>query len=590
MKFIFDWSESFYEEKNYWRGDVKILSLEIFQRECCFASAKVSIFLTDAVFSFSSKKYAKIGVQLEDGNPKIDLLFSGRVISFPIAFGKSCAQLELISEPDDYQKQLQNFVRKNINRYRKIDKHKPLKEAINFDELFFGERDLDNPTAFLESDAKCFYWDMRKGKFILSDVNHGERNIEIRSDRILEKSMNVSLAREPYKSVSINLSAKWTQYSYGLIDLYPFIAKKFSDGIICSLTHIKDSVKKLCGLCKNGYNALRCSVKEVNPAAIIPLKNFSRTSREFAIAAKDNSSKKIEVRFKKFYFYGEMLFSWHHRQKRSETISLTVVNTNVERGRDKKINLKLNNVQLPRQYPNWNFFTRYKSGDKILFEAFVFECKENHFSGNKFDESKWNKISRAPDALVSDSCGAFFETERGKNAIKYALQSAVALINYSSRYVEISFCVDAAKFLWITVNEQITLIDKRFEGGQISGKVTKTNLSADAHERIMRITIACSLKKHINNSLDKINEYMRSLQIPIEEKSKIALDEIVKDVEITNPPEEQEKILAQADAKSISDLESELKRHPTKIKVSLAPLSSGCIISRFLKLPDIFLK
>jgi hypothetical protein len=34
MKLIFDWSSSFYEEKNSWRGDEEIISLEIFQKEC----------------------------------------------------------------------------------------------------------------------------------------------------------------------------------------------------------------------------------------------------------------------------------------------------------------------------------------------------------------------------------------------------------------------------------------------------------------------------------------------------------------------------------------------------------------------------
>ena len=100
MKFIFDWCQKFDEEKREWRNDAKVLSLEIFQRECCFASAKVSIFLTDTSSIFS-KKYAKIGVQLDDSVSKIDLLFSGRVVSFPIAFEKSCVKLELISEPNN---------------------------------------------------------------------------------------------------------------------------------------------------------------------------------------------------------------------------------------------------------------------------------------------------------------------------------------------------------------------------------------------------------------------------------------------------------------------------------------------------------
>ena len=590
MKFIFDWCQKFDEEKREWRNDAKVLSLEIFQRECCFASAKVSIFLTDTSSIFS-KKYAKIGVQLDDSVSKIDLLFSGRVVSFPIAFEKSCVQLELISEPKNYQNQLNEFEQKNIDQYQRINKHQFIKEPLNFDDLFFSEDDLNNPTIFLEGGTKCFYWDMKNGELFLSDINQGEKNIEICSKDILENSMNISLAREPYKKVSVSLSTKWTQYLSGLIDLYPFIAKKFSDGIICSLTNIKNKIRKLCNLHNDGYDILSCTVKETDPSKLIPLKIFSKTSAKFTLSDEE-SPKKTEITFKKFYFHGEMLLNWRRKQKRSETVNLNIVNTNVDYGREKKIYLKLNAIQLPRQYPNWNFFAHYKSGDKILFDGFIFECKENHFSGGSFDEIKWNKLEKIPDALINDNCNSFFETERGKNAIKYALQNAIALMNYSSRYVEISFCVNAANFLHTTINDQITLIDRRFESGKITGKIIKTRLLANANKKIMQITIASSLNKHISDSLDQINTYIDTLKIADNEKStmKIDLQDIIKDVEVMNPPEEQEKVLAQTYAKSISELESQLKKHSTKIRLSLAPQNFGYTKSRDLNFPEFLLK
>ena len=120
MKLIFDWSQSFYEEKTEWRGDTEIISLEISQNECGFAVAKVSI-VAKTSDVLLDKKYAKIGVQLNEKNPKVDLVFSGRLVSFPLNFGNSCLQLEFISEPDDYQNQLIEFSRKNIELYKKID-------------------------------------------------------------------------------------------------------------------------------------------------------------------------------------------------------------------------------------------------------------------------------------------------------------------------------------------------------------------------------------------------------------------------------------------------------------------------------------
>lgn len=382
MNLIFDWSDDFYEKKDEWRGDEKMLSLEIFQRECCFSSAKITIFCDDNLRKkglSSSKKYVKIGAQYfekqENGSiiSHIDLIFSGRLVAFPLALEKSAIQLEFISEPPDYQQQLEAFLQQNISEYKKADKYKISAHPLNFDELFFSENDMQNPTVFLEGDSKCFYWDMRSGKLSLSDVNRGQKNIEIDGSSILKKSLKISLAREPYKNISINLSANWTQRTSGLIDLYPFIAKKFKEGIVCSFTDINDKIKKLCVLRSDDYDALSCSVNEADPSALIPLQTFAKASRKFLIKKVDSNRtddeiqkpENIEVQFKKFYFYGEMLFCWHRKQKLSESININVVNSKIERGREKKIFVRLNAIQLPKEYPYWNFFTRYRSGDKV---------------------------------------------------------------------------------------------------------------------------------------------------------------------------------------------------------------------------------
>lgn len=611
MNLIFDWSDDFYEEKQEWRGDAKMLSLEIFQRECCFASAKVTICFDDILpknnSEIFSKKYAKIGAQYfekqQNGTTisRTVLIFSGRLVAFPLALEKGAVQLEFIAEPPDYQQQLQEFIQRNISEYRSIDKHQIAAQPLNFDELFFSENDIQNPTAFLESNSKCFYWNMKSGKLSLSDINKGFKNIAIDGTNILEKSLKISLAREPYKNISINLSTDWTQRTSGLLDLYPFIAQKFSEGIICSFTNIKSKIQKLCSLHSEDYDALSCNVKEADPSALIPLQKFAKTSRKFLVQKQDNEekTKKIEVQFKKFYFYGEMLFCWHRKQKLSENITLNVENSKINRGREKKIFMRLNSIQLPKEYPFWNFFTRYHSGDKIIFEGSIFECSTSHFSSNFFDEKNWKKIGKIPDALPSDTCESFFKTKRGKNAIKYAIQKAIALINYSARYIEISFAVDAHKFLDATINDQITLMDSRFNDGKISGKITKICFLASAKKRILQITIGCSLQNFSKNSSDQINEYLRNLWSENNDKNNdrngtkndsltFSLADIVRDVEVINPPEEQEKILIESNAKSLAELKSHLKNHQTKIKIFLASLKGSA--SKNVELPTFFLK
>ena len=126
----------------------------------------------------------------------------------------------------------------------------------------------------------------------------------------------------------------------------------------------------------------------------------------------------------------------------------------------------------------------------------------------------------------------------------------------------------------------------------ITGKIIKIRLLAKANKKIMQITIASSLGKQIANSLEQINTYIDTLKISDDEGSetKIDLRDIVKDVEVINPPEEQEKILAQIPAKSISELESRLKKHSTKIRLSLSPQNFEYTKSKQLNFPELLLK
>lgn len=168
-------------------------------------------------------------------------------------------------------------------------------------------------------------------------------------------------------------------------------------------------------------------------------------------------------------------------------------------------------------------------------------------------------------------------------------------MNYSARYIEISFKIDASKFLDITINDQITLIDERFEGGKISGKIIKIHFSASSKKRILHITLGCCSHNFSENIAEQIDEYLRDLESENQKEngdtnssSQFSLADIVRDVEVINPPEEQEKILRNSNAKSVAELESLLKKHPTKIKVFLASLKGSA--SKNINLPKLFLK
>ncbi len=571
MKLIFDWCDSFGEKKSIWRKDEQMISMEISQKECGFAVAKVVIF-TKHSNSYIKKRYAKIGVQFADG--RTEVLFSGRVVAFPSGFGSSSTEIELISEPSDYHQQLSDFCEKSMNTYKQQDVQS--QENYQFDDLFFSNDDLRNPTAFLEADNKLFYWNMKNGRLSLSDIHHGMETININGNEILQNSLKVRLSREPYKSVNVTISASWLQYESGYIDLLSMIAPHFDEGKINSFTNIKPALENLCKFHeRSGYTLLFKDVYETNPSGITG--QYPLISPEFSVQGK-------KVRFKRFYFDGQLICGWQYKQKRTEHVSVRIVNDYAETGREKTLRFKLNALQLPKKYPTWQAYSYYENCDKVIFWGKVYRCTENHVSEQRFDVTKWTFIENVPDALPNDACRSFFSTIRGKNAIKYAIKRAIALMNYSQRYVEIDFCVNAEKYLLdATLANCVKISDARFQNGYIVGKIIKTKFIANAEHRLLKITIGCQSDAISQDVFEKLKEL--SIEIA-EDKTPILPSDIVKNVEIQNTPAEQLAVIGNADVNNIYELKDVLNKHATKIKLTLHPQNTVREIVSEINLPD----
>jgi hypothetical protein len=582
MKLLFDWCDAFYEEKIVWRGDEDVISLEISQKECGFASARVSI-KAKSVKKLLDKRYAKIGIQSDENEKPMNLLFTGRLVAFPIGLGNSSLDLELIAEPDDYQMQLQHFSQQKNTQYKSVNKHVLESQRIIFDDLFFSANDSCNPTVFLEGGNEIFYWDMKSGKLSLSHINRGVKNIDINGNEILQNSIKIRIAREPYRKINIKLSTSWIQYVSGIIDVFPMIAQKFNSHLVNSFANIKTGIENLYKISnKNGYSLIRGEIREINPNTTGILSDHPVISPDFFVQDDDGSPKK-KVNFKRFYFDGKILFGWNYKQKRTEIVRASIVNGKLPRGREKNLFLKLNSIQSPRQFPVWACFAYYRCGDKILHDNGIFECKEAHISDRNFEIEKWQLLKKTTNALIDDTKSSFFATDRGKNTIKYAVQKAVALMNYSSRYIEIDFCVDAKKFVFATINDQISIHDARFQENVISGKIIKTKFIANADQQIMKITMGCSENTLEENCFEKITGH--SIDIT-EDDSRINPSDVVTNIEIKNSPEEQIAFLSQKTAKSIFELKNALKKCVTNIKLSLHPLNTTRVVAREVNLPD----
>lgn len=556
MKIFFNWCDNFYDNPK-WNNDEEVFALKIVQREGSFAMARVAIKTTKF-----KHKFARIGIE-KDG--LIKTIFRGKLISFPLSCEDSIMTIEILSEPTDYQKQLQNFSQKN----RKLYKEK--NPEIIFDDLFFYEK--DNPTIYLEGSSKIFYWNMATGKLSLSDINHGERIFEISKKDIIKNSTQIKLAREPYGEIRLNLSASWIQKVHGYINLMPMIARRFCFNRLNSFTNLSPCFRNSF---QNGYSLIFNNVKEINPNGGGILNRFPMSSNPIKIK---NNYREKSTKFRRFYFDGKFVLGWEYHQKRTENICISIRDKNHSRRKD--ISIKLGAIQLSKNYPRWYAFKNYLCTDRVIFDGWIYECDIPHNSNENFDKTKWRKIKKVPDALEDDQLSSFFATERGKSAIRYALQKIAALINFSRRYVTINFSLDANKFWEISANDSIQFSD--LYSHPICAKVIQTKLIFDGENRIMNISVGYS-----PDNIGDIFEFVKNYDFEINpDENRIEIADIVKNISIENDPESQENLLASRTFTSESEAINFLKKHPTKIHVDLHPISQKREIVRTINLKNL---
>ena len=443
-----------------------------------------------------------------------------------------------------------------------------------FDDLFFSEHEKENPTIFLENENKIFYWNMKNGNLSLSDINRDGKNFEISKNDILKNSTRMKVSREPYGRINLSVFASWIQKVYGFIDIFPMMARRFNLNYINSFTDISSSFKNIL---RNGYSVIYKKINQINPNKGGVLNNYSLVSGAVKIA---NQGKEKFINFRRFYYDGNFVLNWEYHQKRTENVEISLIDKKYSRC--KNVSIKLNAIQLSKDYPHWRGYENYLIDDKVLFGGYVYKCINAHHSGANFSEENWERSEKIPDALSDDHASSFFSTPRGKFSLRYALQKVAALMNYSRRFVTINFHLDANKFWDITVNDQITFSDL-FSNKKITAKVIQTKLVCEEQRRIMQISAGYS-----PNYSDNIWEKIRNYEIDIADDSgKVEMNDIVKEIFVENPPEVQEKFLTSQNFQSISEAKSVLKNHPTKIKVKLHPLNRKREIVRKIKLKNL---
>lgn len=564
------------------KKDIPLLDLEIFQEEDSFAKAHLVIDVRTSLPPTGTEGIIR-------GNDK-ELFLKGHLVGTPIYIKGDVAKIELIAYPSDFKERI-----KVLQKACRVHPYwdglwVPPERHTDFQEI------QDVRTASL-------YCDRRTGELSLSDWFEGRQTLTL-TDTFFPDSLVVKVIRAPLKSCTINVHAHWVQKETGVASLSSAIKRAFPR--LKVNTYTQDALLKKWPepgkrLGRSGYWVIKSTLKPMIPAA----SHYPTYSSALPLTKEEGEIK--PYRLKRYWFKPSLWVGWQVRQKRKETLSLTLDHAFQPlfpgEGEHKTLEFTLQNINPdPRSHP-WKPDSFYRRGAKVCYEQSLYTCKKAHTSSLSFgkDQAYWTfkKLFHTP--LGHPARGSFFTTERGYLAAEHAMERAKVELAKSSRCLEVSsFEAPWESLRTITTDVSVTLRDSRLPGGTVKGKVVKYAFVAkgETGERFGHVTLLCGAgkenveKKIFHPTPDyTLDDYCeKSYQV-----HENALDQtpsglsylrydkqgpfhslfpgpVVRGVRLTHGPQDQEKAIRQCAYRSPSFLRKSLSQSPTRLRLFLKDL------------------
>jgi len=590
MKTYFAWIDGSdqFDANIHGREDEKIFHLEIGQNEAAFARARVTIQNPrHGLLWPPHKQHCFISFQQE-------LIFKGRLLSMPSQIEGELVTLEFIAMGKDVDHQRQTLC-------------KEMKDNGVYDRLFYTtEPELKD---LLQAYTALPHWDRLTSQLSLSDIFKGRKHLDL-DGRFFRDSLKVAIAQEPLSAVNVELKAEWLQQARGACEISHHLKKACPSGYLSSLT--AESLEKAwwsknTPLQKNGYHVVESQLKPIKP---LDKATYPSASNPFW----HWDEKPKQVQFPRQWYDLYLRLGWSYRQKRREVASFTlkhnVQDMNGGSQRVKTLSFSLASI-LGRNHL-WQPDHVYTKGFQVLHEDAVYKCIKRHQSGDSFKPSKWLKQENHVHVDGQAARASFFPTERGQQAISYALEIAKAHIAASARCITVSVAARLEDLMNITLDHNLTIRDSRLPGGAVKGKVIgyRFLLNGKTGERIAEVKLGVSVGTGIQvtaafpedqpyveadvweetvSSLNGIHHRSPSAicfrmtgdQPPpmgIHRPSVMYERDLVEGVEILNDGEQQNRRLAQQQYPRGLDLKAVLKEMPTNISIKLKDLKTyGCL-------------
>lgn len=557
-------------------SSISLFNLEISQEENYFGKARIVV---DALVSLPPGGTEGVIVQENNG-----ILFKGFLVGSFVKIDGVFGEIELIAKP-------LNFLDK-VGALQKLNRILPY-----WDSLWVRSENQNNFQEIQDVRTSSLFCNPRTGELSLSDWFEGGKTIDV-GQKFFQQSLQVKLLKPPLQACTVNVHAHWIQRKGDISNLGSQIRKAFPHGKVSTYTEKAISVKWPEPRKRLGRSGLWILKSELKP--MVPLSSLYPTYSPPIPLGEEGAPLKI-YRAKRHWFKPILWVRWQARQKRRETLSLTLEHDFQSlfpgKGEHKTMEHTLQNINPdPEAYP-WEPEHFYREGAKVIYKNAIYKCQSDHSSKLMFEEDRelWRFKKHFHTPLGSPDRASFFLTDRGYQAAEHAMERAKVMLAKSARCLEISFEGPWEELKEVTTDTSIVLVDPRLPGGEVKGKVVKYALIAkgETGERIVQVTLLCAAGTGKEGRADARSILVYSVEDYEEAGYQIHENQVcqtptglsyfryddqgpseglpygpvLRGIQLTNGPDDQETTMRQRAYKAPGSLKKALSEKPTRIQL-----------------------
>ncbi|OCP07991.1 MULTISPECIES: hypothetical protein [unclassified Ensifer] len=459
------------------------------------------------------KLWGLLSVELSDGS--LDLIWKGKVDSFPLGGNPEEATLKFKCAPGDWQD-------------RQLTLLQATKSQPHWDDVLVAKESRNDPTEILDGQSRVICFHPATHVCELHDifgVGLDEWDIGL---EWFEDSLSAEITEPPISYVDVTVTAKWKQQLSGSFSATAAVRSAFGGTDPATLTG-EDFENRWPGQGdgisnNNGYTVQTSSLKLITPNDGRPTEHTFRAAAKWFPYLTDANLTSPGTRNPPLpitYYNADIDLSWTAEQSRSEVIKMRlksgVQDTSLGNGGGRTLDITLQDITVDDVSEAWRPGVFYAVGQQVRAGSKTYERLRAGVSEATWGEDfTYMDLSTFPPTLrqnweaVQDQSplggigsDKYFPTVRGHTTLLAVLMKARAILAEAMRCIEIEFevplmdALEAGLYLGKRIRVEVPPGRLAIEGEIIVGKVSAYTMTSNASDDTCRITIkaACGSGK-----------------------------------------------------------------------------------------------